>query len=290
MSFYQNVFNVEFRGSYPLGDRQYNDTYVCRSNAGRSDAEVAVWKEPTYDLSGNDAEGDAKSNLHIYYAIDPDFKAWALLSIDISAGAASAAAVTAQEIVIALEANAIFSSLFVASVSKFNSGKDRLMIRQKKPTTSMHFYIDNGRAESALGFNARAGIYELPSYFDHYTIANRWTYNRPNSILIKMDTTNVVHQGLINAAVDERGNSLGYAYGSEQADWQLLDGSCGIFSSKKITVDGSNRITQIIEFSTGAKAGSFAKKTIYAYTSANTNPDKIMEIPYILQSGDLITP
>ena len=33
-----------------------------------------------------------------------------------------------------------------------------------------------------------------------------------------------------------------------------------------------------------------AKKTIYSYTAAQTAPDKKVEIPYTLESGDLVTP
>ena len=73
-------------------------------------------------------------------------------------------------------------------------------------------------------------------------------------------------------------------------DYQLLEGRSGLFTFKNQTIDGSNRITQIIEYPAGAVEGDFAKKITYTYTAANTAPDEIFEEPYTLQSADLITP
>jgi hypothetical protein len=57
-----------------------------------------------------------------------------------------------------------------------------------------------------------------------------------------------------------------------------------------LTVDGSDRITQIIEYPAGAVEGDFARKINYTYTSANTNPSTITEIPYVLTDSDLVNP
>jgi hypothetical protein len=74
-------------------------------------------------------------------------------------------------------------------------------------------------------------------------------------------------------------------------DWQLLRGrSSGLFTFQKLTVDGSDRITQIIEYPAGALAGDFARKINYTYNGSNTNPSKVTEIPYVLADGDLVTP
>ncbi len=73
-------------------------------------------------------------------------------------------------------------------------------------------------------------------------------------------------------------------------DWQLLSGRTGLFTFQKLTVDGSNRITQIIEYPTGARAGDFARLTNYTYTAANTNPSTVTMIPYVLAAGDIILP
>lgn len=74
------------------------------------------------------------------------------------------------------------------------------------------------------------------------------------------------------------------------ADYQLLRGRSGLFTFKKQTVDGSSRITEIIEYPAGALVGDFAKKTTYTYTAAQTSPDKIIETPYCLGSSDLVIP
>jgi hypothetical protein len=74
------------------------------------------------------------------------------------------------------------------------------------------------------------------------------------------------------------------------ADYQLLRGRSGLFQFQNVTVDGSDRPTQIIEYSAGAKVGDLAMKTTYAYTSANTQPSKVCQVPYTLTAGDLVVP
>jgi hypothetical protein len=70
----------------------------------------------------------------------------------------------------------------------------------------------------------------------------------------------------------------------------MFKGRSGIFNFQKITIDGSNRITQIIEYPAGAVAGDFAKRTTYIYSGSNTNPSQITEEPYTLITSDLIIP
>ena len=106
MSFFQNVFTSDFVLPIAVGDRQYSPTYKLATNSGRGPDLVIAWEEPNYDLSGNDGDGNATKNLTIGFAIDPEFKNWAYLTIDITAVAASSSAVTAAEIVNALNANA----------------------------------------------------------------------------------------------------------------------------------------------------------------------------------------
>lgn len=287
MPFFQNVFKSDWSGHMPLADRQYVLTFTCPGNAGRGDEIVTAWKlpSPTYNFSGNDAEGDAKNILNIYFAIDPDFKNWSLLAVNVTTGAGSASAETIYEVVEALNDNVEFACWFTATVNN-----DRIIVRQKKPVTNMKFYVANGQAETVLGFNARAGVAELPSYLSKHTIANRFAYPDGHGAIIQLDTTNLVDAAVINDAQDYRGVDLGYSSSTVQADWQLLNGNSGLFIFKKQTVDGSSRITQIIEYAAGAGVGSPAKKTIMTYTAAQTQPDKIVEIPYVLQSGDLVTP
>jgi hypothetical protein len=291
MAFFLNVFDDDFEGNLLLGDRHHIPKFVCRKNAGRGKEVVAAWNRGPYNLSGNDSDGNVKKNLKITFCLHAT-KNWATLQIDLTNGAASASAVTPEEVVSILNANTLFAERFNAGFGQFETDTvRRVLIRQKKPCTEFRFYIERGQAESVIGFNARAGVDELPSYFAKHTIANRFTYPDSEGRLIQLDPSgSTVDAAIINNAVDFKGTSLGYSSSTVQADYQLLRGKSGIFIFKKITVDGSNRITAIIEYPAGAQAGDFAKKTTYSYTSTNTNPDKIAEIPYVLASGDLITP
>jgi hypothetical protein len=102
-------------------------------------------------------------------------------------------------------------------------------------------------------------------------------------MLIRLDETDPVYdQPIITDA--------GFNYSAMKEDWELLRGRVEIFNFKKITVDGSDRITEVIEYPAGALAGDLARKTAYVYTGANTSPDQITQIPYTLTSGDLVTP
>ncbi len=125
---------------------------------------------------------------------------------------------------------------------------------------------------------------QLPSYMDRHSIANR--FNFPDSsgqLVLLVPGSNAIDSAYITAA--------GFNPSVPLADWELLSGrASGIFMFYKQTVDASSRITEIIEYGAGAVVGTFAKKTKYTYTGAKTAPDTIAEIPYVLTSGDLITP
>jgi hypothetical protein len=112
-----------------------------------------------------------------------------------------------------------------------------------------------------------------------------WTvYFTPdsNKLLIELNTTVASDQQIItNAKLN---------YNIVQTDWQLLAGRSGMFTFQKLTVDTSDRITQIIEYQAGASVGDFGRKTTYVYTSTNTHPSQVAEVPYTLTSADLITP
>jgi hypothetical protein len=75
-----------------------------------------------------------------------------------------------------------------------------------------------------------------------------------------------------------------------RADYQLFRGRSQKFNFQNITVDGSDRITQIIEYPAGALPGDFARKIQYIYSGANTNPSQITEVPYTLTISDLVVP
>jgi hypothetical protein len=74
------------------------------------------------------------------------------------------------------------------------------------------------------------------------------------------------------------------------ADYQLLRGRSGIFNFQNITVDDSDRITQIIEYAAGNLPGDLARLIQYVYTGSNTHPSQITEVPYTLTAADLVIP
>lgn len=290
MSFFQNPFVEDFEGNWLLGDRQYVPKFVIKGNKGRGQEVVVSWSDGPYNLSGNDTDGDARDTLKIAFSLHGN-KNWATISVDVTATASSAAAVTPAEIVSALNEDTLFSERFTASLGSYDDSETpRIKITQRKPITEFKFYIINGQAEEALKFNARAGIGEAPVYFSRHTLANRFSFTDSQGMLIELDTGNNVDSALINNAVDYKGVSLGYSSSTVQEDWQLLGGRSGIFNFRKIAVDGSDRITEIIEYPAGARVGDLARKTLYSYTSSNKNPDESIEIPYTLTGSDLITP
>lgn len=284
MSFFQNPFTQDFIAPWLLSDRQYNPDFKCPRNAGRGDEMVVSFGEAPFNLSGNDGDGDSKAVLTISFALN-DTKNWADLAVTITG--ASLSAITLQEVVTSLQANAVFGDYFTARVRTDN----KVEIKQNKPVTSMRFFIKNGRAETVLKFNKLAGVSEMPTFFERHTIDNRFTYaDSQNALILLDDSGSNVDADVIDNAVDNKGVSLGFDHSTVQADWQLIKGKSGIFNFQKITVDGSNRITQIIEYSAGSVAGDLARKVNYTYSGANTNPSQITEIPYTLASGDLVTP
>lgn len=271
MSFFQNVFSEDFRGSIPFGDRQYSITWKVPANKNTNQSMIA-WNFEPYNLTGN-------TNLTINYAIDKDYKNYVAVTVDVSG--ATPGATLASEIAEELNADAGFADRFIASIATSGTQK-RVGIKAKVDRIAIRAYISNSSAEKILRFNKYAGVAELPTYFARHTVANRFTFTDSLACLIALDESNATDQAIITDA--------GFNYSAMQADWQLLDGRAGIFNFKKQTIDGSNRITQIIEYPAGAGVGDLGKKTTYTYTAANTNADKICEIPYTLTSGDLVTP
>ena len=287
MSFFQNPFSEDFRGNWVLGDRQQSLTFNCPANSGRGDTVVTSWANGPFNLSGNDADGNSKSVLVIKLCILP-FRGWSTISVTVGSGSAT----TVDAIVTALNSNATFAGYFTASK---NVTSGRLEIMSLKPATTMKFYVVNGRAEEVLKFNARAGIAELPTYFARHTMASVYDFDDSANMLIELSPnagggSSVVDDALINNAVNAHGESLGYSASTVKEDYELLAGRSGLFKFQKIKLDGSSRITEIIEYHAGASVGMLAKKTTYTYTDANTNPDEIFEVPYTLESGDLISP
>ena len=287
MTFFQNLFAQDFEGNWLLGDRHHIPKFVCPKNTGRGDELVTVWNEGPYDLTGQDADGTVDSDLlDITFALHEP-KNWATIQVDVGAGAAVAAAVTPQEVVTNLNDHTLFSERFTAYLGSYNGGgadgggTRRIIIKQKKDITQFRFFIENSGAEEVLGFNARAGVGELPSFFDRHTVDNRFVFDDSQNQLRLLDPVSTVDSKLIDNAVDFRGTSLDYTSVTVRADWQLLEGRSGMFDFTND--DGSTTPNTKIIYSAGAGIGDLAKKVI-------TNGNEHFVIPYTLVSGDLITP
>jgi hypothetical protein len=307
MTYFQNPFSSEFRGNWVLGDRQHSLTFVCPGNSGRSEEIVSSWNEPTngvYDLSGDDADENSANILTFRFSIN---QIWTNLEVDLTdnsnaslSPAPTDSSMKPYEIVSILNSHPSFSSYFVASLGKFDStGEDhRIIIKQKFPTSRMKYFILNGRGEEVLRFNKRAGVAELPSYFKRYKVyGGDMTYPMDGTnVIVELDPdaaggSSVVDDNIINHAVDNKGNPLGFNASVMKEDYELLAGrASGLFTFQKLTVDGSDRITQIIEYPAGAVVGDLARKIKYTYTGSNLNPTAVTEIPYVLAESDLVNP
>jgi archaellum component FlaG (FlaF/FlaG flagellin family) len=288
MPFFQNPFPEEFRGNWLLADRQHIPSFVCKSNAGRGPEAVFSWVLAPYNLTGNDASGNAKNVLTLSFALNSGsgtFTNWGDISVTLAG--ATATAILASEVCASLNADANFSSWFVASIV---NEKDKITISQKQASSRMKFYVKNTGAETVLRFNAKAGVSELPTYFSRHTIDNRFAYADSQNALIELDPDDAVDAAVINNAVDAYGRPLGYDSTDPKEDWELLGGRSGLFNFQKLTVDGSDRITQIIEYPCGAKTGDLGRMIKYTYSGGNKNPSSICEIPYTLTDSDLLTP
>jgi len=298
MTYFLNVFPSEFKGVWVLGDRQYSPEFRCPGNFGRDDELIKAWNLPPYDLSGVDADGNDTSDLTISFAFDPDLTLYNDIVVDITSMAVSAAAVTVDEIVAALNANSTFASYFLAFAhwpQSPASDARELRIRSKRPGVNMRYYVNRFGAETVLQFNARAGVAELPTYFDRHTIDNQDAFADSVGNLIALDPAaaggaSVVDDDVINDAVNAKGVSLGLDASVVQDDYLLLRGRSGLFLFENNTVDGSNRITETIQYHAGAQVGDLAMRIAYTYTGANTMPDQVTREPYTLTSGDIITP
>jgi len=290
MPFFQNPFNEDFEGNWVLADRQHIPKFVIKRNAGRGPETVTNYIDGPFDLSGNDSDGDSSAYLKINYCLHHT-KNWATMSVDVTALAASTSAVTIQEIVASLNDDATFAERFAVSLGSYNnSTTPKLTIRQKKPATEFKFYIVNGQAEESLGFNARAGVAELPTYFSRHSIANRFDFEDSVGMLVELDPSNNVDAALINNAVSMTNTSLGYDSSTVKSDYELLEGRSGLFQfTKGPSTNAVSTTTTIIQYPAGAKIGDLAKKIVTQKDSGGVVV-KEFEIPYTLTSGDIITP
>jgi hypothetical protein len=270
-----NPFDSEFRGTLILGDNKFVLTFIVPGSKNYQNAMVA-WNTEPYDFS-------VVTTLTLNYAYDTEFKNYSALAVNVAG--ASPGTTTAFEVVTLLNADLTFSEMFVAEVTRFRStGPATVLIKSKagRPKPMVRVYIDNPGAEEKLRFNKKAGVAELPVYFSRHTIANRFVFPDSVGMLIGLDTSDAVDQAIITDA--------GFDYTSPQEDWQMLRGRSEVFTFRKMTLDMSGRITEIIEYPAGAMEGWLAKKIKYVYTGMNSSPDQITEEPYVLTSLDLVTP
>jgi hypothetical protein len=337
MSFFQNPIGEEFRGSWPI-DQQAN--FIIPANLNNIGEMISGNAEP-YDFSVDNI-------FTINIAYDPLRVGYTPISVNVAG--AIPAATTGSEVVALLNADPLFADNFTASLVNATKGSTaygppfKVLIRCKKVRQATRIYVTNCGAETALGFNYKAQIRQFPTYFERFTIENRFTYPHGPSLLVKLDPTvaceaqlivnaNMAYAvGLTTASpIVTTNNTEPFTIGDNVvlfdgittfsatiiaitpgvsvtvsgpwpgptgsgflidilADWQLLADRSNTHTFAKITLDGSNRIVQIIEYFCGAVTGDMGRKIQYTYTGANTTPDQITTIPYTLQAGDLVIP
>jgi len=271
MAFFQNVFDQEFQGYMVLGDRKLIPTFKVLPNRNAQYKQVS-WNPGPYDLSSG-------SELTFNFCWGPDFLNWTSVAIDVAG--ADPSATSAGEVAGRLNSDPVFSSMFVASVSNMGSGDSVLVSKSQDRKQSVKMYFGNGGAEMALGFNRKSGVADIPEYFGRHTIENRSNFPDSLGILIRLDPSDPADLLVIESA----GLSP-----VPLEDWEALRGRSGIFEFRKMSVDGSDRVTEMVEYSAGARAGDLARKTTYSYSGGNKNPSKVTEVPYILQDSDLVSP
>jgi len=273
MPFFMNVYDFEFRGSLLSADRQYQQTFKIKANTNRSDYILSGNTEP-YDFSSED-------DLTISFCYDAEQVNYANVTVDISGSTASAT--TAAEVVTALNADNLFSTFFTASVFKTNiigvTG-NKVLIKSKKPKSNFKAHVVNSSAEGFIQFNKFAPIQELPTYFERYDIAKRFDFTDLGSErIVLLDTSNTIEADYIDAA--------GFNSSSPSPDWQLLKGCNDQYMFTK-RVYTSGQISVEIKYPAGASEGDAAFKTTYEYSGSDLIG--ICQIPYVISSGDLITP
>jgi len=314
MTYFLNPFHEDFYGVWVIDDRAHHPTFPCRRNAGRGHNIVAAWHEPigavpkTYDLSGNDADGNPVKDLTLQFAIGNDFLDWMILTIDLTDDSnvsftAVPAAMQPWQIVDILNAHDTFPSYFEASIGRFEDEqqpRDRILITQKLGVERMKFFVVKGTADEVLGFNARVGIAELPTYFARHTVFNRdattglVAFEDGCNVLIELDPAaaggaSVVDDNLIDNAVDAKGHNLGYDSSVVRDDWELVQGQSSTFLFSKVSGAASASTTTTIEYPAGAKVGDLAKKIVEEFDGGGALLRKFI-MPHTLTSGDLITP
>jgi alpha-tubulin suppressor-like RCC1 family protein len=273
MSFFQNVFDFEFRPTIFGADRQYQTGWSIKGNENRSDYMVSG-NSGTFDLS-------AGAVLSLRYAFDPKCLNYA--SLDVTITGANSTAVTPSEICTSLNSNATFAEYFVASIYYPTQGtsvnKAKILIKGKVSRANWRAYVLNSGAEIALKFNKRAPVGELPSYFKKFDIAQRFqNQDLGADRLVLLNPDSPVDAQIIAEA--------GFNPKAPKSDSELLAGSNDAYWVYNKTYSGSNVATEI-KYPAGAREGYLAKKTFYTYSGSNLIG--VMETPYVLQTADILT-
>lgn len=272
MSFYQNPFEHEYHGVMLVDAGQQLD-FVIGPNKNNSTRMIA-WNVESYDLT-------TYVNFAISWSLNGG-RDYAKFHYSFTPGI-----YTALQVADILNAQASFSGIFTAS-----SEHTRLVISAKEPLpysmNGFKVYINNTpapgesatSAEQAFGFNLKAPVREMPSYFDRHTVANSRTYTNSLACLVDVDEST-------EAWVLTR---LGLSI-TPRTDWELMAGRSNQYKFHKRVINGTNQVTSDIEYNAGSVAGDLAMKTTYFYTAPTDTTAAVQaSVPYVLQSGDLITP
>lgn len=279
MSFFQNVFNFEFRPTIFGSDRQYQTTWNVPANVNSPEYMINHQVGP-YDLSapGNNV-------LTLMYAYDPSLLGYSPLNAAITG--ADMTAVTASEVVSSLNSNSIFSGMFQASLfsaRNFPFAPQKILIKYTKNAGGGHIraYITNTGAETVLQYNRNSPIRQLPTYYERWDMQERFQYPTlgPDRLILLDPGANAYEAQLIQWQ--------GMDPNAPLADWQLLRGSNDAYFFFNTVYNTSGQITQETKYYAGASIGDLAKKTYYLYSG--TTLCAKLETPYTLQSGDLISP
>lgn len=163
------------------------------------------------------------------------------------------------------------------------------MLQQLDPTTATGQQII-----SEAGFSYSVGVTNSSTTV---TIANTAPFVVGDAVVIYDGTTtlsttisSITANTSLTIGTNWTGSTEKATLIDVHADYQLLRGRSGIFNFQNITVDASDRITQIIEYPAGTLVGDLARKINYVYSGSNTQPSQITEIPYTLTSNDLVHP
>lgn len=273
MAFFQNPFEFTFNGSlFGIGP-QYTISYDIGANRNKSNYIAAYNLEP-YDLSGG-------ADLIFNVAIDPEMLHFRSFTISLSG--LNINAVTAAEIVTSLNSNSDFSEYFTARAIKLNAGDVKstvLMIAKNR--NFFRCYISNVDACFALAINKHAPVRELPDLFQQYAIQNIYSnLNLGSQRILYLDPADSNDAQVITDA--------GFDPLNPTPDWKLLASASPLYTFTKTVYVSGSKIDYQLVYNAGSEAGQMCKKIVYQYDGSN-NIIGLLEIPYILQSGDLITP